>query len=331
MTMLRNPIINIGGVDVLNIGDPHLGKKFSSAFPDRRNDISEKNWEIFEFFIVHETTPLKVVCGDIFDKSKVDEADLLRAANILRSSKHKIIVLEGNHDSSKTSLEKTSFDVLVELLTGCEHIRFIRGVETIHIGTELVTFIGWEYHNSIQEQIEKYMPSNVKYVYTHVDFESFGSDKSNCIPFSLLEKYGVKYVVNGHEHLPKRITVGSIDYIGTGSMLPHDRSQQHDSDKETYADLFINVYADDVDTAINFTDKFVYYHSNDFSDIPEFKDAYGVILKKVNADQETETSVLIEFDEISIPVLLHKSAEITGLAESEVNKLIQEFVEVENE
>ena len=103
MTMLRNPIINIGGVDVLNIGDPHLGKKFSSAFPDRRNDISEKNWEIFEFFIVHETTPLKVVCGDIFDKSKVDEADLLRAAKKLLTKNLKTLILYCSFSTSTNS------------------------------------------------------------------------------------------------------------------------------------------------------------------------------------------------------------------------------------
>lgn len=279
--MLRNPIINIGGVDVLNIGDPHLEKKFGHAFPDRKNDIFERNWGIFEHFIKIADYQVKVICGDIFDKSKVDESTLLRTAKILSESEYNIIVLEGNHDSSKTSLEKTSFDVLVELLSGQDHIRFVRGVETFSIGTELVTFIGWEYHHNIREQIELCMPQGVKYVYTHVDFDSFGSDKSNTVPFDLFKNYGVEYIINGHEHLPKRTNVGGIEYIGTGSMLPHDRSQQHDTDKETYADLFINVYSGDVDSVNNFTDKFVYYHDVEFNDIPDFIGAYGVITKKV--------------------------------------------------
>ena len=328
--ILRNPVIQIGNVEVLNIGDPHLGKAFNQAFPDRRKDIVEHQWKVFKYFICHAPQKIKVICGDIFDKSKVDESVLLRTAEILNNASGEVIILEGNHDSSKTTLEKTSFDVLTQLVSPNPNIKVVRGIETKAIGGELVTFIGWEYHHNIREQIEQNGILDVEYYYTHVDFESFNQDKSNTVPFDLLKQYGAKYVINGHEHLPKRSHIDGIDYIGTGSILPFDRSQQHESDQNTYADLFVNVYQEDQDYSLDYIDKFVYFHSSDFCEVPEFIGSYGVILKKVT-DLEEDKPVVLEFDEISIPQLLSKAAEITGLDSDSVKQLVEEFEKVESE
>lgn len=325
--MFRNPIINIDGYDVLNIGDPHLGKKWNNAFPDKREFITEHHWSIFTALMLTSTPHYKVIMGDIFDKSNVEENVLLRTYDILKNSKGKIYILEGNHDSSKTSFEKTSFDVLEELCQGLENVHIIRGVETTNIGNTSVSFIGWQYQNTIAQQIEKYLPCTSEIIYTHLDFETFSDNKSNVIPFHLFSKC-VKMVINGHEHLPKRCTVNGIDYVGTGSMLPFDRSQQDLTDVDTCSDLFFTVKDYPSARSIDWANRFVYYHTDDVTNIPEFEGALGVIIKKMSAD-ELETGVILEIDEISIPVLLNKAADITGLDQVAVRQLIEEFAEVD--
>lgn len=320
--MLRNPTIEIGGIKFLCVGDPHLGKKYPNAFPDRRAEMEERHWNIFEVMVTLQDS-VKVIMGDIFDKSKVDEAVLLRTAEILNKSTSKIYILEGNHDNSKTKLEKTSFDVLEQLFKHNQDIVFVRGVVNLFVGNNIgISLVGWEYNRSIREQVKDIDPTS-DYLFTHVDLNSFNDDKSNCVPFDLIKNTNIKYVINGHEHLPKREVIDGIHYIGTGSLIPFDRSQQGWDDVDTYAHLFVTNPKDKSD----WTDKIVYFESENLDDVPEFEGAYGVILKRLGVTESEQ--VLVEIDEISIPVLLQRAADITGLDQNAVKNLVTEFAEIE--
>lgn len=327
--MLRNPVVKIGDVEVLNIGDPHLGKKWNTANSESKSILSQLQWHIFKQSVCHSEQPVKVIMGDIFDKPNVDEATLLRTYEILKETNGKVYILEGNHDSSKTSLEKTSFDVLEMLVKDLDNVIIIRGVINTYIGGVSVSFIGWEYKNTIAEQIEKYLSPDTEVLYTHVDFTSYGKNVENVLPFEKLPP-SVKTVINGHEHLPLRSKEGNVNYIGTGSMMPFDRSQQHSSDNGTYADLFITIFkGDDLDPE-EWKDKLVYYQTDEPMDLPEFEGSYGVILKR-SINNDGSLDVLLEMDEISIPALLAKAAVITGLTDDVVSDLVAEFEGLEDE
>lgn len=321
-TMLRNPTIEILGEGMSLLGDPHLGKTFNQAYPAQRKVIQDKQWEVFSKLLNCKKTKIKVIMGDIFDKSKVDESVILKTSEeISKASLNSVVVIiEGNHDSSKTSLEKTSFDILYALLKDNPKVIFARGTTELNYSTY---FIGWEYNKSIAEQIES-LPDGVDTIFTHVDFESFGTDQSNTIPFPLLEKKGITKVINGHEHLPKQEKIGSVEYIGSGSLLPYDRSQQHETDTDTYADLFVTINDGDDVEDLDFTEKFVYFQSEDFREIPEFEGCLGVIPKKIVKGEEVNDTI-VEIDDVSIPVLLRQAADITGIPDSKVSELLTEL------
>lgn len=325
--MLRNPVIMLGNTQVQTIGDPHLGRKFNSAHPEHRPMLEEKQWDVFKSLLTNEY-PVKIIMGDIFDKAKVDEAVILKTAEIIKAKTGRLFLLEGNHDSSKTALEKTSFDVLVELLADEVGIIIIRGVETFCIGSLNVSMIGWEYHRNIREQIIDYLPCDSDYVFMHVDYESFSQSLDNCVPFDLLKEKNVKCVVNGHEHLPKQTTIEGIEYIGTGSLIPFDRSQQSADDSGTYADLFVTIKEGDDLFDLFVEDKIVYFEYENPDDIPEIK-CLGLVLKKQKS--ETEDVVLVEVGDLSIAALLQKAGEQTGLSQDIIEDLIVELNEAESE
>ncbi len=106
------------------IGDPHLGKKFTTGVPlHRRGERERLQYDLFrkELEDGAQSSNIVVMMGDLFDKYEVDAADLYDVALIYKDvastfSGTIFVVLRGNHDVSRYIAKKSSFDLLAIIL-----------------------------------------------------------------------------------------------------------------------------------------------------------------------------------------------------------------------
>src|SRR6056297_763167 len=122
--------MNIPGVTIL--GDPHLGRRFRTGVPLHRLGHREAmKWRDFETSLFHGNDDLHVCIGDIFDKSNVPNAVVLKAAGLYRRAAEAMpsktfVIIMGNHDGSRNADAASSFDVLTELLDEVDNITVVR-------------------------------------------------------------------------------------------------------------------------------------------------------------------------------------------------------------
>ena len=114
---------------VRTLGDPHLGKKFTTGVPvHRRGDREKLVAETFQnSFKNLDEIKLHICVGDLFDKFRVPEEVILFAAQTYRNAAEynpdtQFIVLRGNHDASRDTDFKSSFDVFTALVGSVENI-----------------------------------------------------------------------------------------------------------------------------------------------------------------------------------------------------------------
>src|SRR5687768_12185768 len=93
-------------------------------------------WKSFEESLSSCKTTYHVQVGDLFDQMHVPETVILRAANQYKywarvKPSTKFVIIRGNHDASRDSSRKSSFDVFAELLAGVPNIKVMS--ETVEI------------------------------------------------------------------------------------------------------------------------------------------------------------------------------------------------------
>jgi len=221
------------GVQLL--GDPHLGKKFNSHVPRER--LGEREEMVRKQFLeelepIDDTITDHICMGDLFDKFRVPEEVILFAAQAYRDAAARnpnieYYIIRGNHDASRDSSFKSSFDVFEALLEDVDGVNVIseEPLHVISLGQEH-TLYPWHPFIHAKEMVELHPPTKGGYVYGHWDilaFEEGSSSEENFVPTEHFKECAGIYT--GHYHLPKAFPLDGMTINITGSMQPYTHAE----------------------------------------------------------------------------------------------------------
>jgi DNA repair exonuclease SbcCD nuclease subunit len=223
-------LIEIAGHAFKLIGDPHLGRVFKTGVPTHR--IGEREADVTLDFTQQvsstDNTPI-IVMGDLFDKYSVSENIVLDVAETLNSAAEwkKIYVLRGNHDSSRDSVRKGSFDVLERL---CPNVVFVKGVYEIQLENGYLALFGYDAFKSAAE-LAAQLTEGLNYLtaFGHYDLTSHGSD-FNLVPTEVFAALKIPTVYTGHIHKVQTIERHGVTVHAVGSMQPYAHGEQAEGD-----------------------------------------------------------------------------------------------------
>jgi len=229
------PIHKISGLTVNVCGDVHLGRTFRTGVPlHRLGDREEMVWEEFEQQLNVEAD-ITVIMGDLFDKFVVPPEVVLRAYDLLTTAAdngREIIILRGNHDASRDSNKKSSFDLLRELTWPVEGILVAERAGYHQTGSTVFLFCGWSpdvsAHDDVSFLQENKWGEPVAAAFGHWDITQHGEDTHNLIPLDALANLGVGKVFTGHIHKAEAFTRNGMEIHVVGSMQPYAHGEEPD-------------------------------------------------------------------------------------------------------
>jgi len=223
-------IIEIAGHAFKLIGDPHLGRVFKTGVPTHR--IGEREADVLLDFNLRVLTvddvPI-IVMGDLFDKYSVSENIVLDVAETLNAATEwkKVYVLRGNHDSTRDSVRKGSFDVLEKL---CPKVVFVKGIYEIQLENGYLALFGYDAFKSAAE-LANQLTANCNYLaaFGHYDLTSHGSD-FNLVPTEVFAELRIPVAYTGHIHKAQTIERHGVTVHAVGSMQPYAHGEQAEDD-----------------------------------------------------------------------------------------------------
>lgn len=286
------------------LGDPHLGRQFINGVPLEKRGVREQmQWEAFErsLFDVKDVD-VHICVGDLFDKFVVAPEVVLKAADIYRQAADlnpgvDYIVIRGNHDGSRDSEKRSSFDIFSALLSADDGIKvFAECPVALEYGETMLGFCPWHPFNPAVDML----PGGDDYdlIVGHWDLDSFGNDENpNLIPLKELARK-TSMVVTGHVHTPEERYFTSsgqwtkdhnaIPVIVTGSIMP----MSHGEDPN--GDTYVTVTVDELENRTDLADKCVRVLLEEGQEMPEAIDCLQFTVKrvkKVEDDQPLEVKM----------------------------------------
>lgn len=204
---------------LLFIGDPHI----SSRSPQRRRDdytqaILIKLKEAIDLASKNDWIP--IIMGDLFDRPRDTEPSMLsQLLMTLIKSKHKPIILVGNHDIvARTLTHDTALNVIAS--SGCAHVVHDAGVialiRTPDAPNGLLVY-GVPYGAALPSALDDRKGVDHVVMLTHHDLAISGASYPGS--FEPLEINGVDMVINGHDHTLKAWQdVGMTRYCNIGNI-----------------------------------------------------------------------------------------------------------------
>lgn len=320
------------------LGDVHLGRKFRTNVPLHRiGEREEMVWAQFEAELNSVTTPLLVQMGDLFESFSVEEAVVLRAFEIIkraaeRNPQTQFIFLRGNHDASRDTNKKSSFDVLAELFARGYNVRLMQEAEANY----LYYFLPWHPFKSANELLQgaaadaaarDWGKHPVKGIFCHCDVKSYGGSEFNLVPTKLAAELGVQTIYTGHVHLPTTFEQDGVTVNVVGSMAPYAHGE--DPDDTMYQTLSAEeVLEGDLARFKNVNLRVTYVEQIPL--LPEI-DCLSLSFKKLNQVEEgEEADIEVSFENFDMQKLFQESL-TKFLVGSEVSdKILQKFNERRN-
>lgn len=271
-TAERNPVISIefeGKITnkILCIGDPHLGRRFITGVPSHRLYEREETQYAELDRLLNPSDPLIdniVIMGDLFDRFVVTPTTVLRAVELLKKASDtnphiEYFVIPGNHDMTKDTTKKSSYQLFYEVFSldwsipeinrnvsfhsSMSHIIYpdFNGNPDIWVGLYFEAYNAFRVSDYNMEISERYSKSSKKISFGHWD--SVDIISSGYLPSAdLLEDSDL--VVSGHEHTYKQTFYPShpnTPVLFTGSLQPYSHAE--DPDKKIYT----TIKAEDLD------------------------------------------------------------------------------------
>jgi DNA repair exonuclease SbcCD nuclease subunit len=235
MTILENANISF-------MGDPHLGRKFTSGVPPIRRGERE-NFVHNEFrnqlLKPKSGTKLHICVGDLFDKFRVPEEIILFAffsykEAAERNPNIKYVVLRGNHDASRDTELVSSFELFEQLCRGIPNVSVVSEFpEWFTVDDTEVLICPWHPYKTAEEIVDcgLHLTKEKKQDYIavgHWDIKDFGlisgESNTNMIPYELLKD--AKLIVSGHYHNKTEFeSEFKTPVIITGSLQPYSHSE----------------------------------------------------------------------------------------------------------
>lgn len=242
------------GKKLLTIGDPHLGRKFTTNVPLEARGVREQQLKDTYIRLLN-TTGVDYICmmGDLFDKFDVPNEIILFAWEELENAailhpKTMYIFNRGNHDESRNSELKSSWSVFKELAEKANHKNILVMGDDVEI-VDRIGIVPWHPFYSPEEMVSELHdviatssnPNRLEYVLTHNDVSTYGSDHD---PLNLMDFKGLAVitdtVLNGHVHVASEFNYDHTDgqkikIVNTGSMMPLNFAE------DTSGDMFVTL------------------------------------------------------------------------------------------
>lgn len=216
---------------IRTIGDVHLGRQFKTGVPlHRLGEREELVWKDLETQLNDDAgEDINLQVGDLFDSRVVPPEVVLRVAHMYRQAARRshvtFIILRGNHDVSRDTEQRSSFDLLEVLLADVHNIHVVS--EPRFIGS--LACLPYHAFRSAREQAELLLASspttNKNYIAVgHWDLEAFGHSEFNLIPAAYLSTYCTA-AITGHIHTASVQMIEGLVVHGTGSMQPYSHAE----------------------------------------------------------------------------------------------------------
>ena len=228
---------------VQTLGDPHLARKFNTGVPThRKGEREEMVKDTFAGIVNSPGYKLHVCMGDLFDKFRVPEEDILFAADVYRFAAsnypdRQFVIIRGNHDASRDTQFKSSFDVFTQLVAHVPNIHVVaESALKLTIEKENFVFYPWHPFKTAKEIAAEIKPPVGYFAFGHWDILAFSEDSSatdNLIPFE--EMQTALAVITGHYHTPRIFMEGDTPVWVTGSMQPYSHAE--DPNNQLYITL----------------------------------------------------------------------------------------------
>lgn len=245
----RNPVISIvkDGVvidKILFIGDPHLGRRFTTGVPSHRT--GEREEFVFSQFkrLLQLNDPLItkiVIVGDLFDKFIVTPTVVYEAFKVLSQVKPEVdvYIIPGNHDLSKDTSKISSFQLLTALLDSVKNTYVIQKSESYPMyynNAQDVLYLYFDCYDpftscTVAEDLDSLSKKGLVISVGHWD--SLSILDSGYTPHQDILTHS-SLVVSGHEHSYKEyiypFDTSKSKVLFTGSMQPYSHAEDPDSD-----------------------------------------------------------------------------------------------------
>jgi len=284
----------------VTLGDPHLGRKFRTGVPLHRiGDREAMVWHEFENSLMTPGDVDTHVCmGDLFDKHVVPPEVVLKAAHVyFRAARARrdvdFIVIRGNHDVSRDSTKRSSFDVFTRLVYDVPNITVVN--EPLVEGD--YAYVPYDPFTPVANTVED-LPDNLLTVFMHHDYTDFGGDQ--VIPTKLLANKGIDHVVNGHDHIQRTETRHGVMVEITGSMQPYTHGE--DPNGFWYRTISLEQLE-----GLDVSDLNIRLKLKEGESIPEDLDCLSVIPMRITEDSEEIEMDTTDFDTFDIATALSEA------------------------
>jgi predicted phosphodiesterase len=280
------------------LGDPHLGRKFKTGVPLHRvGEREEMVWAQFEDTLkgnFSDEIHFHVNMGDLFDKFVVAPEVVLRAAQIYQEATSLIegvifVILEGNHDVSKDSARKSSFDLFARLVAHDPMIKVVRKEPWACGGFGFVPYHPFR----PTEELVADLPDGLTAVFGHWDIQDWGG--TNVIPTKLLAEKQIPLAVSGHDHVARKERRDGVDIIVTGSMQPYTHAE--DKIGEWYVTTSLPIEED-------MTNKNVRVLLKEGETLPTDLECLSITAKRVTDEDEKVEVDTAEFESLDLGHML---------------------------
>lgn len=310
------------GDKILVTGDPHLGRRFTNGVPLDKRGLREASMvdQFLEEMI--EPADYHVIIGDLFDKAQVSNETLFDVLGALRSTPPDklVLVMAGNHDLHKDVDRASSFEVLAAMASGIDNVVFVYDSVWISPNKDFAC-VPWDPVATAKDMVRE-LPSGLEYVFTHMDFEVFGDDEHNWMPYRLLSEK-TETVVNGHIHKPKTFMFDDTTIIGVGSMQPYAHGE------ETDESLYLTRTLDSLDDKLDYSGKCLRLLLEPGQETPDGLVYNQLTIKRVSAEEiESLADLEVEVEEFDFQKLFSETMKGNGVGDDLSMTLWNRYLEV---
>lgn len=307
----RNPVVEVlvnGKVfeKILFVGDPHLGRRFTTGVPSHR--LGDREEFLFSNFkrLANPTDKLVtkiIIVGDLFDKFVVNPTITFEAFQILsKIPKHiQAYLIPGNHDLSKDTTKISSFQLLTSLLVHVPNVHVVTESENKVIKyeeTDKVLNLYFDCYDPFDEclvNLDLDVISKSGPILSTGHWDSLSILDRGYTPHQDILTYS-SLVVSGHEHTYREYIYPfdktKTKVLFTGSMQPYSHAEDPDSD------IYITVKEKDLnkyDFAKSFQYKCLRIECGPLFVLTESIDCFALthkVVEEVKKETEIETEVV---------------------------------------
>lgn len=325
---------------ITDLGDIHLGRKFTTGVPlHRMGDREEAVWKQFTASLMNCTTDWHIQTGDLFESFAMPEALVLATKDAYRQAAKKnpntlYVVYRGNHDASRDTSRKSSFDVFAELM--------LEDIPNLHIFLEVdilrhkhlhIGIIPWHPFKSAEtlalELKELHAsskdPNPLHAVYGHWDTGSFGGSTFNVIPTHILKDI-TKVVKTGHVHSPDTFKRDGVDVVVVGSMSPYAHGE------DVTHTIYQTVKFSDLDPTKDYTNVNLRVLIESGQVVQDIPGVYSLITKVVKPGvmENDEEGMQVEFEEFDMKALFKDCLKNNNVGNEIADLIYSKFEELKN-